>query len=240
MSALIVGAAGTLGRACVEAYQRHGVVTIAADLRAPEIDGAIGVALDVTDPTSIDTLVLNLDEQEPLHAVVYAAGLNVTGALDHTNWDDFSAVMGVNLQGAFHVGAAIQRRLRLARRDFSAVFISSTAGLSGEAGGSVYCASKFGLLGFVEAFAAEIASLGGRANAVCPGDVDSPMLHTLAAAIGEREGRTASAVLADMAAASGFGRLIDPSEVAETCVWLTSPVASGISGQTIVVDGPRA
>jgi len=240
MSALVVGAAGTIGRACVEAYLAEGVTTIAADLRAPDIPGADGVAMDVRDPEGVDGLIRSLDEQELITSVVYAAGLNVTGPLDQTDWDDYTRVMGVNLRGAFHVGAALERRFRVMARDAAVVFLSSTAGLMGEAGGSVYCASKFGLLGFMESFAAEIAPLGARANAVCPGNVDSPMLHTLAEAIGQREGQSTEALLEQMANSCAFGRLITPQEVASTCLWLTQPGASGISGQTIVVDGPLA
>ena len=65
------------------------------------------------------------------------------------------------------------------------------------------------------------------------------MLTTLAEKIGAREGRGANAVLADLAASSAFHRLISPEEVAATCSWLVSPHSSGISGQTIVVDGPN-
>jgi len=240
MSALVVGAGGTIGTACVQTYLGKGVTTLAADLRPPEIAGAQGVAMDVTDPEGVEALIRTLDEQEPITAVVYAAGLNVTGPLDQTNWDDYSRVMAVNLQGAFHLGQALSRRFQQAPRDAAVVFLSSTAGLYGEAGGSVYCASKFGLLGFMESFAAEIAPLGARANAVCPGNVDSPMLSTLAEAIGHRQGQTAQELLDQMANSCAFGRLITPGEVAETCWWLTQPASSGISGQTIVVDGPRA
>jgi NAD(P)-dependent dehydrogenase (short-subunit alcohol dehydrogenase family) len=172
--------------------------------------------------------------------MIYAAGLNTTGALDAVDWVEYEKIMAVNLRGAFHVGAALLAALRHKPREFSAVFIASTAGLVGETGGSVYCASKFGLIGFTQSFAGEIAEFGGRANVVCPGNVDSPMLNVLATAIGARTGKSGDATLEEWKKSSGFKRLIKPEEVAQTCSWLLSRSSSGISGQTIVVDGPKA
>jgi len=240
MSAIVIGAGGSLGGACVERLLTDGMDVIAADLHKPEIPGARGLALDVTTRDALAKALSDIDERSAITALIYAAGLNTTGLVDDTNWATYESVMAVNLQGAFHVGAVMESLMRKRQRSIGMVFISSTAGLTGEAGGSVYCASKFGLLGFVQAFAAEIAPLGGRANAVCPGNVDSPMLATLADHIGEREGMSGSAILDKLAQACAFGRLITPAEVANTCAWLVSASASGISGQTIVVDGPPA
>lgn len=108
----------------------------------------------------------------------------------------------------------------------------------GEAGGSVYCSSKFALIGFVQSYASEIAKYGGRANAVCPGNVDSPMLRQLADQVAVREATTTDLLLDAWARSTAFNRLIEPLEVARACVWLASAESSGISGQTIVVDGP--
>jgi NAD(P)-dependent dehydrogenase (short-subunit alcohol dehydrogenase family) len=235
--AIVIGAAGTIGEACVAQFRGAGLPVIATDLTAPSIDGATGTAMDVTHRDSVREVLSALDESWHISAVVYAAGLNTTGALDGLNWSDYDRVMAVNLQGAFHVAAQLETLMKKTPRSLGAVFISSTAGLRGEPGGSVYVASKFGLRGLVESFAGEIAPFGGRANTVCPGNVDSLMLTRLAARFAERQGTTVESVMAQLAASNAFNRLITPSEVAHTCAWLCSAAASGISGQTIVVDG---
>ena len=238
MSALVVGAGGTIGLACVEALKGKFESVVAADIVVPEISGVSCMEVDVTKLASVQSLVSKIEQTGPITAFVYAAGVNFTGSIDSTDWDQYDKLMRVNLQGAFHFGAAIEAAMKKTSRSFASVFISSTAGLKGEAGGSVYVATKFGLRGFVVSFASELAPLGGRANTVCPGNVDSPMLSQLAQKVADRQGKKHSEVLAEFAASSAFNRLIAPSEVAEVCAWLVSDGSSGVSGQTIVVDGP--
>ena len=244
MTVLVVGAGGTIGRSCTEVLVENlhfkSERIVASDVKVPSIPKTEAVALDVTNINQVREVLNNLENVSPISGIIYAAGLNTTGPVDAIDWSDYERVMGVNLKGAFHIGAAVLELLRKTPRTFASVFVSSTAGLIGEAGGSIYCASKFGLIGFTQVFAGEIAAYGGRANVVCPGNVDSPMLSTLATKIGEREGRSGSDVLKQWIGASAFKRLISPQEVAETCAWLLSQTSSGISGQTIVVDGARA
>jgi NAD(P)-dependent dehydrogenase (short-subunit alcohol dehydrogenase family) len=240
MSVVVWGANGTIGRACVDEFIGGVEPVYALDLHAPDIPGVQEIAVDVTEWDQVMAAVSDIDSQSPITGFVYAAGVNATGTVDSIDWSDYDRLMAVNLQGAFHVGAAWQRVCRANPRSGGSVFISSTAGLVGEAGGSVYVATKFGLRGFVESFAAEMAPLGARANTVCPGNVDSVMLTRLAEQFAARESTTPQAILDQLAASSAFNRLIIPAEVARTCVWLCSEGASGISGQTIVVDGPPA
>ena len=237
MVAVVVGASGTIGEACILHFRDAGIPAIALDLEQPSIEGVRAIAMDVTDRDNVHEVITSIEKSEPISALVYAAGLNTTGPLDGLEWSDYERVMAVNLQGAFHVAAEIEVAMKRTPRVLGAVFISSTAGLRGEPGGSVYVASKFGLRGLVESFAGEIAPFGGRANTVCPGNVDSVMLKKLAEKFAERQGTTVEAVMGQFASSSAFDRLITPVEVAETCVWLCSERASGISGQTIVVDG---
>lgn len=244
MSILVIGAGGTIGRACVEAFlhdlhfKKEKIVAV--DLKEPSIPGAEAVTLDVTNINQVRDVLNSVEKSSPISGVVYAAGLNTTGPVDSIDWLDYERVMGVNLKGAFHIGSVIMEILRKQPRTFASAFVSSTAGLMGEAGGSIYCASKFGLIGFTQSFAGEVAAFGGRANIICPGNVDSPMLSELAEKIGAREGRSGKDVLDQWINTSAFKRLISPREVADSCLWLLSDSSSGVSGQTIVVDGARA
>ena len=237
MVAVVIGASGTIGEACVSQFLHDEVDVFALDVVEPRINGSTNLTMDVTNRESVREVLQSISAEHEVSALVYAAGVNTTGPLSDLNWSDYDKVMAVNLQGAFHVAAEMETLMAQQPRPLGAVFISSTAGLRGEPGGSVYVASKFGLRGLVESFAGEIAPYGGRANTVCPGNVESAMLSQLAEKFALRQNTSVSEVMTQLEASSAFNRLITPQEVAQTCVWLCSEKASGISGQTIVVDG---
>ena len=242
---VVFGGAGGIGSAVAEAAAHGGASVWIADVRNANeaVDALPGsehrsVEADVTDPAGVEALISHCWQQGGADGVVYAPGLLHTGHVADIAGSDIKRVFSVNLLGAFAVGQALARQLRAEPRPVSVVFVSSVAGLHGEAGGALYCATKFGLIGFMQSFAAEIADFGCRANAVCPGNVDTPMLHSLASQLAARAGITPENMVAQLAEATAFRRLLTPAEVASACMWLLSPAASAISGQAIVVDGP--
>ncbi|MFT4084169.1 MAG: SDR family oxidoreductase [Nocardioides sp.] len=243
---VVVGGAGAIGRGIVAALAADGVRVSVADLDQPAgapdpsdiLPGTHVVALDVTDREAVLAALGPRPGVGSYDALVFAAGTNCTGPVASTDWSAYERVMAVNLRGAFHVGQALALNLEAAPRPCSAVFLSSTAGLRGEGGASVYAASKFGVRGFVECLASEVAAFGGRVNSVCPGNIDSPMLRTLAAQVAEREQVGTEAMLRQFADATAFGRLIGIDEVAAVVAFLAGDGSTGMSGQTVVVDGP--
>jgi NAD(P)-dependent dehydrogenase (short-subunit alcohol dehydrogenase family) len=242
---VVVGGAGGIGSAVAHAAAEGGASVWIADVRnASEAVNALpgsghrAVETDVTDLADVEVLVRRCWQEGGADGIVYAPGLLHTGDVADIAGSDIERVCAVNLFGAFAVGRALARQLRAQPRPVSVVFVSSVAGLRGEAGGALYCATKFGLIGFMQSFAAEIAEFGCRANAVCPGNVDTPMLHSLASQLAARAGMAPEKMVGRLAEATAFRRLLTPAEVASACLWLLSPAASAISGQAIVVDGP--
>jgi NAD(P)-dependent dehydrogenase (short-subunit alcohol dehydrogenase family) len=243
---VVIGGAGTIGATiCEEAALRGSRVWVADVEGSSKVaeslpgTGHHAVVTDVTDQRSVESLIESYwPSVEAAGGLVYAPGVNETGNISQLQSSAFDKLMAVNLQGAFLVAGAIERRLQQSPRALSMVFLASVAGIRGEGGGALYCASKFGLIGFVQSFAAEVAQFGCRVNAVCPGNVDSPMLRKLAASFARRNTISVPAQMKRLADGSAFRRLITPREVANVCLWLLSRQASGISGQSIVVDGP--
>lgn len=238
--AVVVGGAGAIGKACVRAFAGAGATVWSVDLDEQAAAGALtgldakhrAAACDVTDPASTDRLAELVGAAD---SVVYAAGVNADGNVIDIDWSAYRKVMAVNLDGAFHIGAAFARRMTERGTGGAFVFLSSTAGLRGEAGASIYCASKFGLIGFVESMAAELAG-DIRVNAVCPGNVDSPMLRDVAQRIAERTGADADEIWREMARSGAARRLVTPAEVAALCLHLASPASAAITGATVRVD----
>ena len=239
--AVVVGGAGALGEAICRAYAEAGarVSLYDLDLGAAERvvaglgDGHHCGAVDVTDAPSVERIA---GEAGFADSVVYCAGVAFTAEAHSTDWEQYRRLMAINLDGAFYVAGAFSRRMAEAGREGSFIFMSSTAGLRGEAGASAYCASKFGINGLTESLAAELSPAGIRANAVAPGNVDSPMLRFVAENQAAREGTAVEEMLDRYARAGAAVRLVEPAEVGATVVWLASPLASGVTGHVIRVD----
>lgn len=242
---VVVGGAGAIGRTVCEVLAEQGMRVTMTDLvdtteavASLVGEGHAGARLDVTDREDVLAALGPNGTIGRYDAVVYAAGTNYTGPVATTDWSAWDRVLNVNLRGAAYVGQAISLALEADPREASVVYFSSTAGVKGEGGASVYASSKFGLIGFMECHASEIARFGARANAVCPGNIDSPMLRTLAAQVAERNGVTTAETLSEFAGATAFKRLIQIREVANVVAFLASAASTGMSGQSVIIDGP--
>jgi NAD(P)-dependent dehydrogenase (short-subunit alcohol dehydrogenase family) len=243
--AVVVGAGGAIGAAICAAYVEAGatVTAVDVDLGAAERtvaglpgDSALALALDATDRAEVARAAAHVAAGGRLDSVVYAAGVAPTFDVLEFDWESYHHTLAVNLHGALHVAQAFGAAMVDAGRGGCFTLLSSPAGKRGEAGGAAYCASKFAIEGIVQCFAAEVGGLGIRVNAICPGDVDTPMLRGVAAAQAAREDSTPETVLASYARRSAVGRLVTPAEVAAVAVWLASPLAAGVTGESVNVD----
>ncbi len=243
--AVVVGGAGAIGAAITRAFATAGARLTVLDSDASRarqvIDGLPGSAhaageVDVTERGSVGASAEWSWASGAVDSVTYAAGVAETADLVDLDWDDYHRVLAVNLHGALHVAQEHARRMLAASRPGAFVFLASSAGKRPEAGASAYCASKFGLLGAVLSFAAEVADADIRVNAICPGNVDTPMLRRVAELQAARDGGDPEALLARYADEAAARRLVTVDEVAATAVFLASPLSSGIVGESVNVD----
>lgn len=239
--AVVVGAAGAIGAAVCRAYAAAGAAVLALDLDeagaadvAHSLPGSAHLSrnLDVTDLDAVRASAATV-ACGGLSSLCYAAGVAPTFEVLDFDWDAYRRTLAVNLDGALHAAHAFGKAM--VANGGSMSFISSTAGRQGAAGAAAYCASKFALLGVVESFASEVGGYGIRVNAICPGEVDSPMLARVALARAARRGTDADTELGAWARAAALGRLVRPEEVANVAVWLASEHASAITGASIDV-----
>ena len=167
-----------------------------------------------------------------LDAVVNAAGVWTEGPSAATTEDEWDRVVDINLKGLYFVCSAAIPHLTATRGCI--INMSSDAGVQGNAGAAVYCASKGAVSNLTRALALELAPVGVRVNAVCPGDVDSPMLRGQAAASPEP-----AAYLDKLLRGYPQGetaRFIAPAEIAELIWFLAQPSATAITGANISID----
>ncbi len=204
-------------------------VVDAAQIQAAADDiggGAIAVSANVTDPESCAAAISQVEDAlGPIDILVNNAGITRDGLLIRMADEDWSAVLEVNLKGVFNMTKAVARGM-MKRRAGRIVNIASVVGITGNAGQANYSASKAGVIGFSKTVAKELASRGVLVNAVAPGFIDTDMTRALP--------ESARETLLKMIP---LARLGSPDDVASAVLFLSSDLASYITGQVVVVDG---
>jgi NAD(P)-dependent dehydrogenase (short-subunit alcohol dehydrogenase family) len=189
--------------------------------------------LDVTDEASVQSYFEDFGRVDVL---VNNAGVASGAPLARTTLADWQAHLDVNVTGAFLCTRAVVGGM-IARGDGRIVTVASIAGVTGARYTAAYTASKHAAVGLMRATAAEVAGTGVTANAVCPAFVRTDMTRRTVENIVEKTGRTADEAQSELEAMMPLGRLLEPDEVAAAVVFVASPEAAAINGQTLVLDG---
>lgn len=241
--ALVTGGASGIGRAIATSFARAGASVVVVDLNAPggqdvvtEINAAGGrasfVRADVSRSDDAAAAVAAARSRfERLDILVNNAGIIRRASVIETSEEDWDRVMAVNVKSAF-LCAKYALPTMAASGGGVVINIASGWGLVGGRRAAAYCASKGALVQLTRAMALDHARDRIRANCICPGDTDTPMLRDEAAQLGEPEER----FLTD-ASRRPLGRLGRPEDVAQAAIFLASDASAFITGTTLVVDG---
>ena len=236
---LVTGAAGGIGKSVAEAFATAGARVMATDLDQGKVDdvvaglvgdGHVGVAADLTDLASHDTLVGRARrELGALYGLAnLAAVVRRASHLDVVSEDDWDLQHDINLKASFFLARAAGYAMIDAGRGGRIVLFSSQAWWTGGFGGTlVYASTKGGVTSMCRGLARTFGPHKVTVNAVAPGLVETPMLHT----------EQYQVAYAEMTRQTPLGYNAAPAEVAGPVVFLASDHAGYITGATINVTG---
>ena len=189
-------------------------------------DAAKAYAVDVADHAAVQQIGAHiLKEFGRVDILINNAGVTRDGLSMRMSIEDWETVIDTNLKGAFSFTQALMRSM-IKQRSGRIIYISSIAGLTGNAGQANYAASKAGLIGLTKTLARELASRGITVNAVAPGFIVTDMTEILSDQIKE-------AILSRIP----LGKFGEGEDIAAAVAFLAAPEAKYITGQVLTVDG---
>lgn len=236
-TALVTGATGGIGGAIARALSAQGARVAVSGTRVEALqalvaelgEGTVATPCNLSDPASVEALIPAAEAAlGQVDILVNNAGITRDNIFLRMKDEEWEQVLAVNLTASFRLmRAGVKGMMR--RRNGRIVSIGSVVGTTGNPGQANYAASKAGLIGMSKALAAEVASRGVTVNLVAPGFIESPMTDAL-------NDKQKEAILGTVP----MGRLGQGAEIAAAVVFLASPEAAYLTGQTLHVNGGMA
>ncbi|MBI4514820.1 MAG: SDR family oxidoreductase [Deltaproteobacteria bacterium] len=237
----VTGAASGIGRATAELFAAEGAKVFAVDVNQEGVRETLaairaaggraeGGLCNVADLNSVKASIADaLKAFGALNVLVNAAGVGRSLRFEELDETEWQRVIGVNLNGPFYtMRVAIEHLLK--QPGGSIVNVASIAGLRGQAYNSHYCASKAGVLNLTRAVAVEFATRGLRANCVCPGGVNTPIVHNF---VPRPDFETQLILYYCPPSPTQMG---EPIDIARTIAFLASDEARMVNGAALVAD----
>ena len=237
-TALITGASGGIGGAIARAFHAQGATialsgtreealqALATELKATGSNPVHVIPCNLSDPSAVEALFPKAEDlMGKVDILVNNAGITRDGLAIRMNDEDWAQVLDVNLTSSFRLCRAALKAM-MKRRQGRIINISSIVGVTGNSGQANYAATKAGLIGLSKSLAQEVASRGITVNCIAPGFITSSMTGVLPEKVKE-----------NILASVPQGRMGSPEEIAAGAVYLASPEAAYVTGQTLHING---
>ena len=242
---MITAAASGIGRKIAEAYAQAGHRVFVCDADGQAVKdmsagnpGIVTHCVNVTSPAEIEAWFAAVQKQaKSIDVLINNAGIaGPTERLENIDVEDWRKCIDVCLNSQFFTSRCVIPLMK-EQCSGSIINLSSTAGLFGYGLRTPYAAAKWAVIGLTKSMAIELGDWNIRVNAICPGSVSGDRMDRVIAKEALMRSTSAEQVRREYSSGQSIKRFVEPNEIADLCLFLSSSAAAMISGQSIAIDG---
>lgn len=234
LTAIVTGGSSGIGLAICKLLTKNDYLVFNLDLKPGEFGQH--VPCDITDFDLVQRSIEDIAKKHNVDTLISNAGVHFSANIENTTEQDFDRVLNINVKGAFAAIQAVLPNMK-ANKSGSIILVASDQALIAKHNSFAYNMSKAALASIAKTTALDYADFNIRANAVCPGTIETPLYHQAIDNYCQRSGADKNQVHAEEASLQPLGRLGQAEEVAELVLFLASDKATFITGSLQVIDG---
>lgn len=231
---VITGGSSGIGLSIVNLFLANDYLVFNLDL-TPSSLGEF-CACDVTNVEQVTQIINDISQQHTIDVLVSNAGIHYSANIENTSEADFDKVFNINVKGAFAAIKAVLPNMKK-HKNGAIILMSSEQAIVAKQNSFAYNLSKSALAAMAKTTALDYASFNIRANAVCPGTIETPLYHKAIDNYCQKSGSDKAQVHLEEKSLQPLNRLGQPEEVAELVLFLASDKAKFITGSLQVIDG---
>jgi len=231
---VVTGGSSGIGLSIVKLFEQHNYHVFNLDL-SPSSFGEFCYC-DVTNISQVNDIIDNIVNKQSIDVLVSNAGIHFSANIENTSEDDFDRVFNINVKSAYAAVKAVLPSMK-ANKNGAIIIMSSDQALIAKHNSFAYNLSKAALASMAKTTALDYASFNIRANAVCPGTIETPLYHQAIDKYCQKSGADKADIHQEEKSLQPLNRLGQPEEVAELVLFLASDKAKFITGSLQVIDG---
>ena len=231
---IITGGSSGIGFSIMNTFIENNYLVFNLDIQKSSVGNYVNC--DVSSTAAVAQAIKVITQNHTVNVLISNAGMHFSATIENTSEAEFDKVLNLNVKGAYAAIKAVLPSMK-AKQQGAILLISSDQAIIGKQNSFAYNLSKAALASIAKTTALDYAKFNIRANAICPGTIETPLYHQAIDCYCEKSGADKAQIHQEEAALQPLGRLGQPQEVADLALFLASDKASFITGSLQVIDG---